>query len=826
MKAVIMAGGEGTRLRPLTTNQPKPMLPLANKPMAEHIISLLRRHGIEEIVVTVAYLANTIRSYFGDGSDFGVKLIYATEETPLGTAGSVGNARDELTERFLVISGDVLTDVDLSALIDFHEQSGAVATLALKAMENPVEFGIVICDEQGHIERFLEKPTWGQVFSDTVNTGIYVLEPEVFDEIPEGAASDFSSDVFPALLEKGRPLFGWVTKEYWEDVGTLDAYLSAHRDVLDGRVGVDIDAFPVRPQVFLGEGAEVDPSAVLEAPVIIGDNCRVGPGAHVGPYTVLGANVNVGDTAELTHAVFHDNCFVGPLVTARGCVIGRSSELRQGAHLEEGVVVGDRCRIGRRAVITSGVRIYPNKIVEPEATVTTSLVWESRGTRSLFGRYGVSGLANVDLSPELAVRVAMAYATTLPRGATVTTSRDSSRAARVLKRAVMVGLNAAGVNVEDLEVATFPVTRFQVRTSTALGGLTVRLVADDPQSVIIRFVDADGVDIDEGTQRRIERLFDREEGRRVLAAEIGDIDFPAHANEQYATALSQDVDLEAIRDARFKLVLDYSFGAGSLVMPSVLAKLGADVLVMNPLLSTVGLLGYHREVHAARVADLVVSSGAHLGALISPDGEQLTIVDDRGHILSDEEALLCFTRLVAEARPGAVIATPVNATWRANEVCAELGAETVWSKLSTAHLMEVAITSHADLAADATGGVAFPKFGPGFDAASGLIHLLELLATRNDRLSEVLESLPAVNVMHAEISTPFEQKGTVMRALVERARSDDGVKTVDEGGWTLIAPDPEEPVTHIWAEGDSDVASAERIERATLEVAEILQSAR
>jgi mannose-1-phosphate guanylyltransferase / phosphomannomutase len=242
-------------------------------------------------------------------------------------------------------------------------------------------------------------------------------------------------------------------------------------------------------------------------------------------------------------------------------------------------------------------------------------------------------------------------------------------------------------------------------------------------------------------------------------------------------------------------------------------------------------VAYHREVHAARVADLVVSSGAHLGALISPDGEQLTIVDDRGQILSDEQALLCFTRLVAEARPGAVIATPVNATWRANEVCAELGAETVWSKLSTAHLMEIAITSHADLAADGVGGVAFPKFGPGFDAASGLIHLLELLATRNDRLSEVLESLPTVNVMHEEISTPFEQKGTVMRALVEGARSDevvliDGVKTVDEGGWTLIAPDPEEPVTHIWAEGDSDAASAERIERATLEIAEILQTAR
>ena len=266
MKAVIMAGGEGTRLRPQTSNLPKPMLPLVGRPMMEHIVSLLRRHGITDIVVTVAFLPNAIRSYFGNGSELGVRMVYATEETPLGTAGSVRNARDELTERFLVISGDVLTDINLTSMIEFHEKNGALATLALCAVENPLEFGIVITREDGSIERFLEKPGWGQVFSDTINTGIYVLEPEIFDVIPEGRAVDFSSEVFPAVLEAGAPLFGYVADGYWEDVGTTAAYLKAHEDILDGKVEVDISGFELQARRLLGKGSSVDPSARLDAP--------------------------------------------------------------------------------------------------------------------------------------------------------------------------------------------------------------------------------------------------------------------------------------------------------------------------------------------------------------------------------------------------------------------------------------------------------------------------------------------------------------------------------------------------------------------------------
>jgi mannose-1-phosphate guanylyltransferase/phosphomannomutase len=827
VKAVIMAGGEGTRLRPLTTSQPKPMLPMANQPMVAHVISLLKSHGFDEIIITVAFLANTIRTYFGDGSEFGVRIGYATEETPLGTAGSVRNARDELDERFLVISGDVLTDIDLGELVRFHDEAGAAVTLALKPMENPLEFGIVITDPKGRIERFLEKPTWGQVFSDRINTGVYVLDPLVLDYIAPDRPVDFSAEVFPALLEAGHALYGFTTERYWEDVGTLEAYLRVHEDILDAKVAVAIDAFPLRDGVWVGEGAEIDPSATIEAPVLIGDNCHIGPGARLGAYTVLGANVNVGEGAVLERSVVHDNCYIGDGAAARSAIVGRSCELRRGVNIGEGAVLGDHCRIGHHAVITVGVKVYPYKIVESNATVTSSIIWETRGARALFGRRGVSGLANVDLSPELVTRVAMAYAATLPRGASVTTSRDSSRSARMLKRAAIVGLNAAGLHVEDLEAATLPLTRFHIRTGPNRGGLAVGLDREDPQSVVIRFLDADGVDVDEATEKRIERLFYREDLRRVLAEDIGDIDFPARSAELYTAALTSSIELQPLRDAHLKLVLDYAYGTASLVMPNVLAKLGADVLVVNPLVSTAGMLGFDRQKSAARLSELVRSSGAHLGAVIGADGEQLTLVDDTGVVLSDGEALLAVARLVAETEPGARVAVPVSATWRLNEVLAELGAEVVWTQIGSANLVEVALENDATLAASTDGDFAFPRFLPAYDAVATLVHVLAMLATSGKRLSQLRAGLPPVCVVHEQVLTPLDQKGAVMREFLESARVDevvliDGVKVIDATGWTLVVPDTEEPSTHIFAEADDEESSRARADAAAAEIRRFL----
>ncbi len=807
-----MAGGEGSRLRPLTSNQPKPMAPLVNLPMMEHIVSLLRTHGFEEIVVTVAFMANAIRTYFGDGSEFGVRMVYATEEQPLGTAGSVRNAMAQLDDTFLVISGDVLTDIDLTKVVSFHHQRGALATIGLYSVEDPLEFGIVITRDDGSVERFLEKPTWGQVFSDTVNTGIFVLDPQVFDFIPAGRPVDFSSEVFPALLAAGKPIFGAVVDGYWEDVGTLEAYVRAHKDALDGKVAIDIPGFALQDGVWLGEGAEVHPDAAVTGPAVIGENCRVEAGARLGRYSVLGGNVRVRAGADLERVVVHDNVYLGPGVRLRGTVVGRACDIRTNARCDEGVVLGDETFIGENAVVGAGVKIYPFKTVEAGATINSSIVWESRGARSLFGRDGVAGLANVDISPELATRLALAYATTLKKNATVITSRDSSRSARMLKRAMMAGLNAAGVNVLDLEVASVPVTRFQARQPVAAGGVTVRLVEGDTQSVVVRFFDGNGLDLSETEQRKIERLFNREDFRRALPAEIGDIGFPPRALENYSTALDATVDVDLIRRHRFKVVVDYGYGSTSFVMPNVLSKLGADVLAVNPFASTTGILDYQSSVHAEGVAALVRASGAHLGAAIDPDGEHLTLVDDEGRVLSHTEALLALLVLVRDHLVGDRVALPVSVTRHAEAIVGASGVKLQLTKQSTPALMDAASESGVGFAASLDGGYILPGFLPAFDAAATLVKLLELLSRHDVALSAVVRDLPRVHLAHETVVTPWEQKGMVMRSLVEHSKDRelelvDGVKVLHDHGWALALPDPQEPITHVWAEAGSEAAA-------------------
>ncbi len=582
--------------------------------------------------------------------------------------------------------------------------------------------------------------------------------------------------------------------------------------MLDGKVRVDVPGFQLSERVWLGEGAEVHPDAEISGAAVIGANARVDAGAHIGEYSVLGTNVRVRAGAHLERAVLHDNAYVGENVALRGTIVGRSSDLRRGARCEEGVVLGDECFVGEDARIASGVKVYPFKTVEAGAIVNSSIVWESRGARSLFGRHGVAGIANVDITPELAARLAMAWASSLAKDATVVTSRDSSRASRMLKRAVMAGLNASGVNVLDLEVASVPVTRFAVRQPMAAGGMSVRLVEGDSQSVIMRFFDENGLDVTETTQRKIERLFNREDFRRVFASEIGDIAYPPRALEQYTAALEESVDAAAIRDASFKLVVDYGYGSTSFLMPNVLAKLGADVLGVNPFAATGGVVDFDRTLHAERVADLVTASGAHLGAVIDPDGEHLTLIDDDGHVLDDTTALLAMVSLVSAGMEGSEIAVPVSTTSAVEALAEAHGAKVRYTKLSTSALMEAASQPAVGFAAGGDGGYIVPRFLPSFDAVAALVSLLEVLATRGTRLSKVVAEVPEIHLVRESVVTPWEQKGLVMRTLVERNQGRrlelvDGVKVHHEDGWALALPDPDEQLTHIWAEADTDAAA-------------------
>ncbi|TNY36348.1 mannose-1-phosphate guanyltransferase [Thermomonospora catenispora] len=818
MKAVVMAGGEGTRLRPMTANQPKPLLPVINRPIMEHVLRLLKRHGLTETVVTVQFLAALIRNYFGDGEELGMSLSYATEEVPLGTAGSVKNAQEALRDdRFLVISGDALTDIDLTDMVRFHERSGALVTVGLKRVPNPLEFGIVIVDEEGRIQRFLEKPTWGQVFSDTVNTGIYVMEPEVLDHVAEGMPVDWSGDVFPKLLAEGAPLYGYVADCYWEDVGTHDSYLKAQADLLSGKVDVEIDGFEVSPGVWIAEGAEVDPEAILKGPLYIGDYAKVEAGVELREFTVLGSNVVVKEGAFLHRAVVHDNVFVGPSATLRGCVIGKNTDVMAGARVEEGAVVGDECVIEAEAYVSNDVKVYPFKTIEAGAVVNTSVIWESRGQRTLFGPRGVSGLVNVEITPELAVRLASAYATTLRKGATVVTGRDASRAARTLKRAIISALTASAINVADLEACTLPVTRFETAREDAAGGIYIRTTPGDPQGVDILFLDADGADLSLAAQRKLERVFGRQEFRRAFPGEIAQLSYPARTLETYTRDLLDRVDRRGVREAGLKIVLDCAGGTASLVLPGLLGLIGVDVLTMNNRLDeanpTETLAERMRDLQ--RLGDLVSSSRAAFGVRFDPVGERLSMVNENGELIGDDRALLVFLDLVAAERRGGRVALPVTTTRVAERVCRFHGVQVEWISTSQDALTKAAAAPDVIFAGDGRGGFVFPEFSNTVDGIAGFVRLVGLVARTRMTLSQIDARIPQAHLLRRSVPTPWAAKGGVMRSVVEAAGrrtidTTDGVRVVeDDGGWVLVLPDPAEPVTHLWAEaGDDDAAQA------------------
>jgi mannose-1-phosphate guanylyltransferase/phosphomannomutase len=830
MKAVVMAGGEGTRLRPLTSNQPKPMVSIVGKPCMEHILELLREHGMTDVIVTVAFLPQSIRGYFGNGETLGMQIGYSVEESPLGTAGSVRLAAKQLDETFLVISGDALCDVDLSALVAFHKERGAAVTIGLKAVDNPLEFGIVVTDEEGKIERFLEKPSWGQVFSDTINTGIYVLEPEVLRHVPTDRPFDFSKELFPYLLEMGRPLYGYVMDGYWQDVGDLDQFRQANFDALEERVRLNIPGIRIRGNVWLGEGVEIADLEQVEGPAYIGNYCRVAPGATVGSHSVLSNSVTLRERTRTTRSVIDASTHIGRSSLIEGAIIGRACDIRAHVRIHEGVAIGDEVRIGSETVVMPGVRIYPYKEVESGSHIMESLIWESRATSRLFGRDGVAGLVNVDLTPEVAVRIAAALATALKRGARVAASRESAPACRMIKRAMITGFTSAGLDVADLRVLPAAVARHLLKSEGFEAGFHVGTSQSDPEVVQIRFFEQPGIQLSAELQKEIEKNFTRGELRRVGFGDIGDISYPARVRESYAHDLLAGVDVEAIRARNFRLVVDYGFSAASFVLPLVLGPLGVEAVSAHGFTTdrTDATSALLREA-IGQVKQLVPAVGADLGVVLDRAAERLYLVDERGREIPVEQSLLLFLRLIGTNGRRGKLAFPITVTSQVDRLLEGSGLEVVRTPASLGELTKAAAEDGVIFAGAVGGGYVFPEFVPAYDAVASLCKLLELLAPVRRPLSELVADLPAPTLVHRQLPCPWALKGVVMRVLTERLRKRkldlmDGIKVFEKRGWAQVLPDPDEPLVHIYAEGrtEQDSKALEAEYRAMVE--EIMQT--
>ena len=403
-----MAGGFGTRLRPLTCNTPKPMVPLMNKPMMEHIVALLRTHGIKDLIASLFYQPDVITGYFGNGSAFGVTMNYVRADADYGTAGSVRNGTYGMHERIMVISGDVLTDFDLSAALHYHEAKKAKATIVLSRVKNPLQFGVVITGDDGKITRFLEKPSWGEVFSDTINTGIYILEPEVLEMVPYRSDYDFSKDLFPLLLRQDAGLYGYVANGYWRDIGNLNEYQDAHIDALNGLVQMVKDGTQTG-NMYVGEGTLIPSGGVqTSGTVMIGKSCTIGENTMLSN-TVIGDNCVIGPGARIMNSVIWHDTVIGHSTELTYDVIGTRCSIGEKSVLAENAFIGDGCWIGRNSRLGANIKLWPEKVVEEGSIVTRSLVWEDKWLRELFSDARVTGLSNVEMTPEFGARLGSAY---------------------------------------------------------------------------------------------------------------------------------------------------------------------------------------------------------------------------------------------------------------------------------------------------------------------------------------------------------------------------------------------------------------------------------
>ena len=809
MKAVVMAGGFGTRLRPITERLPKPMAYVANRPMMEHVVRLLKRAGILDLEVLLYFFPEKITSYFGDGSPWDVRIRYVSAETDYGTAGAVKNAESVVDGTFMVISADIITDFDLSRAVEFHRERKAAATIVLTRVPNPLQYGIVITEDDGRIARFLEKPSWGEVFSDTVNTGIYILEPEVLSRIPPEKSYDFSKNVFPEMLSRGERLLGYVAEGYWKDVGNLDEYLNVHLDILAGKVAIEFDGKKTGSgNVWIGENSRVDFASELHN-VVIGRDCIVGSGVSA-ENVILGDGCIVEEGAVIQSSVVWPRTRIHKGVRLLENIIGSDCEIRGRAFLAERAVVSDHCRIGTEAVVKANVKVWPHKEVEDGAVLSSSLVWGEKWARSLFSAYGIYGLANHEITPEFAAKVGAAFAAMFGKKVVLSTSRDSHKTSRMINRAIMTGMLSVGVDVHDYGVTPLPVVRYLARSHREeRGGAHTRKSPFDPSFVDLKFFDENGMNLSMGLERSVETLFFREDFVRADNEETGEISFPVGGFDTYVDGFLKAIDMKKVKERGFNIVLDYSFGSSTLIFPRILGRLGVETVSLNANLDAARITKTEEEFQRGLIHLTAISRSlsADFGVMIDTGGEKIFLADEKGDILPDWVALQMVCLLACRRKRSGKVGVPVTASRNVEKIAGRFGMEVIRARTLPRSLMETASLKGVSFVGDDSGGYVFPRFQPAFDGMFAVVKLMEMLAEEGRTLSDILREVPPSVMLKKKIPCAWEHKGALMRMLADDAKGKvsqfvDGVKIFHGEDWALIYPSQDEAYFHLCVEAE------------------------
>ncbi|MFW6006690.1 MAG: sugar phosphate nucleotidyltransferase [Halanaerobiales bacterium] len=803
MKAVIMAGGKGTRLRPLTCDLPKPMVPIVNYPVMEHIIKLLKDHGITDIAVTTYYQPEVIEKYFGSGEKWGVNLKFYTEETPLGTAGSVHNADEFLDETFIVISGDAITDFDLHQSIKFHQEKNAKGTIVLSKEEVPLEYGVVMTNDEGEIIRFLEKPDWGQVFSDTVNTGIYILEPTVFDLYEKGVKFDFSNELFPLMLKNDMNLYGVSLQGYWNDIGNLEEYNKTNFDFLEGKINLDFnECKQIDDNIWVESGVKIHKQADIQGPLYIGENTKIEEGARI-EKAVIGKNNLIQPYSSIKKSILWNNNYIGSKCEIRGSVLANNVTLKEGISLFDRTAIGKKVFIEDRAKINPGVKIWPDKQIEEDTVVSESVIWAPRWSKQLFNNLGVVGTANIDITPDFVAELAIAYASTLNDEEPVTVSADSYEISNCLKRAFISGLQTSGINVLDIGDTVTPVARYSVHKLGAQGGVHLRVCYNNPSNQVIEFLNERGANISTNKQKSIEKKYFAEDYNRASLKNIGGYTQTTSNNKKYLEELLTMLDTDIIKRNYFSLVVDYEYDNLLDLFPVFLKKLNCQIISTRNF-SYHGLpLSLEKRLEVKkRVGRLIRENVSDLGLIIDHNAEELNLVTREGEVINAAQNQVLISYILLE-KGIKKLYLPLNAPEVIESMAARYEAEVEYTPIRPQFSMNKYSEENQNS----------PLFYPYSDALYSLGLILERMAAQNINFEDLIAKLPDFYLDEAQIECEWKDKGRVMRKLSKNSGENiemiDGIKFYHDKGWALVIPDSEKPVFHVYAEGeDAEIAES------------------
>ncbi len=800
MKAVVMAGGFGTRIQPLTNSRPKPMLPIVNKPMMEHTMMTLKDLGITEFIVLLYFKPEIIKDYFGDGSDFGIKITYVVPDDDYGTAGAVKLAQEHIgDDNFIIISGDLVTDFDFQKIFDYHKEKQSKLTITLTSVDNPLEFGVVIANEEGKIEKFLEKPSWGEVFSDTINTGIYIIEPEIINHIPKNEAFDFAKDLFPKLMQEGIDLMAGYAEGYWRDVGNPESYRDVYDDILSAKVDLTISGqkstFP--DGVLYSETPyDLDKSIEIIGTVVLGKNVLLKKGIKLNN-VVIGDNVTIGKESKIRNSVIWNDVNIDRNVVLDGCVICNNNEIGKNVTAKAGLILAEGCQIGQLVNIEQDVTIWSDKVIEDAAIVSHSLILGSKYKNSIFEHGKVIGQSNVELSCEMATKLGEAFGAQIPVGSTVLMARDYQKNSRMLKRAFLGGLLSSGIDVIDYSDIPTAVLRCNLsQFDEYAAGVYFNQKLDDPTSTVITFYNCEALRINSDVAKKVEKAFFKETFRRVDYSNIGQIFDAEHEEEYkgYKKGIEKLFKAHMFKCLECRIAVDMMHGMSAEVFPDVLNDLGVDNIMFNA----------HPDEHRiANIKSLAKQSNSDMstvvkalnldaGFMLYPYGQRLDIVCNEGELLGKQSALYVVLSLLnMEAKAKGIKRSVFLPTWAADIVyfdCLDI------SRGQYSNFKAEDIKRY-DLVATGDGNFAFTEFSTHRDSMYATLRILEMMLNHDIKLSEIIASLPTFyyNIIQRKCSQAL--KGKMMRKFLEDAKGKksstlDGVKIwLDEHDWILMIPD-------------------------------------